>query len=405
MPFPLSPPPASDKGAFTCPRMLQRWLDVHPVSKLTRTEAFITLPSFTINSSWIGVSDIVAAFNFEGPNNFSLVGFDVEPFPAPNYMLCVMWKDKNDVTHRYKLWEGIGEVFFLDAPLYSGQKIAKNFRFEIWNNSTTPTVQSSSIKIYTSVLGGVDYRYGQDFTLVSADTVVTNFNNINTLPIVFPANGLFERFISTSGLITAGGNTFSSWTDTILGTVLTLNTSLVIVTPIGMTQNCVFSAGGTIHGTGSSLTRTLAMMVNIGDNTATQQFFNDGGNIALNYRASDHSIYAFGNGVGITVPTGIWLLVVAQVFDGGLSIYNMSTGELIGSITGALSISPSGTLVFGNMQVSTPEIALFASDLQPSTINQLVGYFISTYSPQLTFSATVFSLPLTFPANSSPLPN
>lgn len=72
MPFPLSPPPAGDSGALTCPRTLQRWLDVNSFSKLTRAGLYITLPSFTIQPSWFGIPTIVSAFNFEAPNNFTL---------------------------------------------------------------------------------------------------------------------------------------------------------------------------------------------------------------------------------------------------------------------------------------------------------------------------------------------
>lgn len=133
MPFPLTPPPASDIGAWTIPRMLQRWLDVNPIGKLTRTETFVTLPAFSVNAEWLGYSDIVAAFDYEGPNNFSFKGFNVEPSPAPNYLLCVMWKDSSNVTHRYKLWSGVGEVLLFDIPVYDGQKIAKNFRLEVWS--------------------------------------------------------------------------------------------------------------------------------------------------------------------------------------------------------------------------------------------------------------------------------
>lgn len=71
MPEPLHPPYAA--GAITIPRQLNRWLDVNQQNgPLTRARYFILLPAFTVTGTWIGVSDIVAAFNFEATNNFSI---------------------------------------------------------------------------------------------------------------------------------------------------------------------------------------------------------------------------------------------------------------------------------------------------------------------------------------------
>lgn len=72
MPFPIVPPPSTDIGALTCPRTLQKWLDVNNATRLTRVSTYITMPSFVVTSSWNGYSDIVTTFNFEGPSNFSL---------------------------------------------------------------------------------------------------------------------------------------------------------------------------------------------------------------------------------------------------------------------------------------------------------------------------------------------
>ena len=74
MPQPNYPPPSNEVGATTQPRQLQRWIDVNPQGgKLSRARYYIGLPVFSQAVSWKGVSDIVAAFNFEAPNNFSIV--------------------------------------------------------------------------------------------------------------------------------------------------------------------------------------------------------------------------------------------------------------------------------------------------------------------------------------------
>lgn len=176
---PLTPPPASDTGAITFPRQLQKWLDCNPITALTRTQAFITLPSFNVSGfiEWFGVSDIVASFNFEGPNNFSLAGLSQLPV-NPNYFLCISWRDNNGNIYRYALWQNVGEVILFDIPLYNNQIIMKNFRFEVWStsNSNGTVSQTTPIQIYTSKLGGVDYRWGTDFILVNADPISTLFN-------------------------------------------------------------------------------------------------------------------------------------------------------------------------------------------------------------------------------------
>ena len=124
MPYPVTPPPSNDYGAFTTPRQLQRWLDVNPIGKLTRTQGYITLPAFSTAVNWLGYSDIVASFNFEGPNNFTLYGFNVEPVVIPNYCLCISWRVQG-VMYRYSLWRGVGEVFYFSCLPYTGQKIGE----------------------------------------------------------------------------------------------------------------------------------------------------------------------------------------------------------------------------------------------------------------------------------------
>jgi len=130
MPEPSYSPPADEPFARQQPRQLNRWLDVNPVAKLTRTQRYLTFPLFSVESDWLGYSDIVAAYNYESEKNFTLKPYDIPV--NPNYILCVMWK-MDGVTHRCKLWEDVGEVFFFDVPLYNGELIMKNFRFEVWS--------------------------------------------------------------------------------------------------------------------------------------------------------------------------------------------------------------------------------------------------------------------------------
>lgn len=280
MPYPDAPPYAVEPGAVTQPRQLQRWLDVNKVPVLTRTRGYFTLPAFSVETQWKGYSEIVAAFNYEAPNKFSLK--NITSVNDPNYVACVAWVDSEYVMHRYALWTGAGEVFHFSAPLYTGQVIGRNFRIEIWNVAlsdvlsfsvagdltgnamdgnylfnganerwekigtttkffefdsllydsyvaknttflvvanlanpdyfpfgiwldaggnpttglyayqTTTCDNASDLTLYTSVLGGYDYRFQDDFVLVSTTGIVEDFNvstsgGVFTLPIEFPA--------------------------------------------------------------------------------------------------------------------------------------------------------------------------------------------------------------------------
>ena len=197
MPFPLCPPPLADTGAYTNPRELQRWLDINPVSKLDRPRKFITLPAFDQgNSTWNGYSDIVAAFNCEAPNNFSLQGL-VKDIPAnTNYTLTISYRVGGTVT-RYMLWDAAGSNLNQTITPYSGQGILKNFRLEVWNTSQGAAEQATNIDIFTSVLSKFDWRYATDVLLKANDGEVTDFSVAADVSI-------------TDSMIVAGGG----WADT-----------------------------------------------------------------------------------------------------------------------------------------------------------------------------------------------
>ena len=59
-------------GSLAQFRTLNRWLDINAQNgPLERTQTYIILPAFNVNSFWPGFDDLVLAFNFECPNNFS----------------------------------------------------------------------------------------------------------------------------------------------------------------------------------------------------------------------------------------------------------------------------------------------------------------------------------------------
>lgn len=155
MPAPANPP--FQAGALTTPRQLQRWLDVNKVNKLTRTQSYFNLPVFSVDNVWRGYSEIVGAFDYVATNNFALL-LDYTAPTNPNYVACIMWVDEDLVTHRYSLWRGVGEVFYFDAPLYTGELIRRNFRIEIWNVAPTGLLTFNLLGAGTSDING-EYTY------------------------------------------------------------------------------------------------------------------------------------------------------------------------------------------------------------------------------------------------------
>ena len=133
MPEPLYSPFVA--GAIIQPRQLNRWLDINPINRLTRIHTYFVVPAFTIQFECRTYSDLVGAFNYEAPNNFIIESENLPIISPVDYVMCVMWKDSHYVTHRYAFWQDVGEVFYFDVPLYTGQLIKKNFRIEIWTIS------------------------------------------------------------------------------------------------------------------------------------------------------------------------------------------------------------------------------------------------------------------------------
>jgi len=210
MPSPLVPPPLNDPGALTWPRMLQRWLDDNPVTRLTRTSTYIQLPIFNQGvSTWNGYSDIVAAFNFEGPNGFSLQ--NIVPPTNPNYTCCIAYVVNSTVVTRYLLWDATGSMLPGSITPYVNQPIKKNFRLEVWNTSQGIASETAGVTIYTSKLGNFDYRYASDGNLITPDAISTNFQDginasvITQLTVTNAgtngANGVYNNFATNNGQI------------------------------------------------------------------------------------------------------------------------------------------------------------------------------------------------------------
>jgi len=187
MPQQSSPP--YTPNAIIQPRELQRWLDVNPQNgPLARTSTYIVLPAFAQGSStWNGFSDIIFSYNVESPNSVGLLTIGTKTAPSyvisanPNYTLCISWRIGGNIT-RYVVWFATGTVLPFDVIPYTGQRLPKNWRFEIWNTSQGVVSNAAPITFYTTALGQIDYRYGSDSALVGVDAQCNNFACVDVTP-------------------------------------------------------------------------------------------------------------------------------------------------------------------------------------------------------------------------------
>lgn len=347
MPPPLVPPPASDIGAMTVPRYLQRWLDVNAITKLTRTSTFIQLLTFNqANSTWNGYSDIIFAFNFKSPNAISLSGITIPV--SSNYALCISYKVQGIVT-RYLLWDAVGSRLPETFTSYNGQPIKKNFRLEIWNTSQGAVSETTILNFYTSKLGPFDYRYGKDATLVNPDPVVSNFQNINSsISVPLPINSIGD-FITTAGVTTSDSFHVTLWTDQLRGTTLT---------PNSVGDSSFNEGGGLENGSlvslvngptgfmqGFFISNTIAMLISIDSPFPVGQLYSSGTNglvISTVSVGSNRLFNAFGVTGTYPIVTGVprtMYLLIADSLNGILYVINPQNGARLDTLVG-IPINP-----------------------------------------------------------------
>lgn len=421
---PLIPPPLSDTGALPWPRTLQKWLDVNPISALTRTQGYFILPSFFVNINWLGYSDIVAAFNFEGTSAFSLSGLSQIPV-NPNYLLCISWVDGNNDIFRYAIWQNVGEIVMFDIPLYTGQVIQKNFRLEVWSTSNSPNetvFQNTPVQFYTGVLGKQDYRFAQDFSIATADPIVTNFS-INSNSSV----GLQPQVTNTTA------STFYNWfrADTLENPTDNWSPTL----------GSNYITGDLISGTG--LQSSTDPLINNQDVLSNYLNSINGTTNANNPNDIWFSFQYQGDGALMTILNGVTKISELVVQNGGLYVdgsqvvgdgtlvmgnyYFIEWSYIVGlsdgptyiglsSITGP-SISQQqfranvgnvrtggDTFIINNDNTANPfitDLIIYnntSTDLDTAVILTNIAYFLGRYQ-------SVYALPFVFPVGSYPQPN
>jgi len=402
MPEQQHPPYAS--GSLTIPRTLLRWLDINfQNGPLARTSTYITLPSFVGNGeTWNGFSDIVTSFNFEGPNNFSLVGITTPP--AINFTLCISYRIGNTL-YRYIIWKASGTVLPQNIPFYSGQKILKNFRLEVWSTSQGNATLSSPINFYTSVKGQVDYRYGVDSTLVNNDGQQINFSaklGLVTIPTNNLQYQLDARIVTTTG---GQGTTVLGWADQKSHVNFTPSPGGLLgvswnTDPIFHKDIVTINTGNTIVGTGVGANPgTIAIAFTLMSTSSTQTLFNNSGGMSLTYNQVTGKFVTFGDSSSNISPAASTpYLVIMYPNEGYTEIYNLQTGILLDKFYGSSSTGPDGTITLGAFMFVWEILAYNNDSYGTSDYYNLTGYFFSKYGG-------AFLLPLTFPAGSTSTTN
>jgi hypothetical protein len=336
MPEPLHPPYVA--GALTIPRTLIRWLDVNPQNgSLTRVETFITLPPFTGNGEvWNGFSDIVTSFNSEAPNNFSI--HTAITTANPNYTLCISFRVGGQLT-RYIIWLATGSKLPQTIPMYNGQPIKKNFRFEVWNTSQGNAVQITPITFYTSVAGNIDYRYGADTQLVGNDGQVTNFTDTSgAVTPPYPSNVVCD-LNANIGLVQSGGTL--TWQNRVTDNFI-FTTASITITVASPSNEVVVPAPGYV--TGRFYSNQIAILMLMPSGTGT--FYNTGiGGISVNYNSTTQVLTALGAGAGpLNVTPGTWIIIIVDSVTGVVYVINALTMGIVLQFQGVPIASYSGTV-------------------------------------------------------------
>jgi len=390
MPQQSSPPYAPN--AIIQPRELQRWLDVNPQNgPLARTSTYIVLPAFAQGSStWNGFSDIIFSYNVESPNSVGLLTIGTKTAPSyvisanPNYTLCISWRIGGNIT-RYVVWFATGTVLPFDVIPYTGQRLPKNWRFEIWNTSQGVVSNAAPITFYTTALGQIDYRYGSDSALVGVDAQCNNFES-QTTTFSNPSVSAIDWW-KPSGILSLGYE-FVNWSEssgsgsnsTLFGTVtvnasspLSLNLS-VAVQQFNLTSNYLFAyfIAKKTSGTGT---------IGFYESSNTQLTFIDlivsGTNLTIALAAG--SVTVLNQTVGIALefnPTGNIQVVVYSIYGFVLGTFSVSMPVV------AISYIQVGLMDYFYEIITSNTLLNFS---------QYIGY---------NYSSAYWPLPLTFPPNS-----
>jgi len=385
------PPLPTDTGAITIPRMLNRWLDVsYQQGPLRRCQTFITLPSFVTTEQFSSVSDIVASFNFEAPNNFVLTSVLFPPISS-NYTLCISFRIGTVLT-RYVLWQAAGTVFG-GFPPYNGQTILKNFRLEVWNTSQGPAVETVGATFYTSVLQPVDYRWGADAALSKNDGQQTAFT-ISESPIssIASVDYFWDSATNVTGNVTSWGSLVGAISINSNGLMSKIANDPLLPFDT-QTLSCNGNNDMAQGNFASKSIKFMTMVVNIQSTFAGvfQILLSNGNYLYLGGEFGGN--LQINNSPLVTLNTGQFYIVNVNFVTGIMSVYTLQ-GLFVTSATAGTIASNNCTNVQFISQIETPiSLASFGISTNIPTLSQILAYYGTKY-------VGAFALPMTFPNGS-----
>ncbi len=279
--------------------------------------------------SWAGASVIIAQYNFSSTKNFVLEDLPEAPDEA-NFCLCIRYR-VGDTVYRYKLWEGVGEV--LNAPLYSGEVIRKNFVLEIWTVENINQAElEAEITLVSSILKlqSLD-EDDNDEDETYEDAIGVQFLNLLNEETTNDVSGLaaWYRFESSNvtmddlGYVTALKRYLP---DTSVSGTFSGNSQLSMAGSLGSYMFPLFGDGkiwnATFNGSLSSLPRSLFFVCASSYAGAdAADLFIEVGNVKISIDNSDNLTVVVNGTVTSTLvnfSTLGWVLIdVAQTIDSG----------------------------------------------------------------------------------------
>jgi len=325
----------------------------------------------------------------------------------PNYIACIMWKDQYGRTYRYQLWYDIGETVPLGFPLYAGQIIKKNFRIEIWSINGQNITETVGSTLITSVLQGIDYRFGNDAPIGNNDGEVTNFaaiaSPITNLPVdlnpylqarwlastVVNGQPWVSSDIHAYSLAPFGGPGLVAFNDNTIAT-----NPVAYIEGINTVVACNITPG---H---------IFLVVNIPAQGTSILYNFDGLVQSMETGASTPGFVtvAIEDGNSVEVPINTWVIIEAGYVAGQSFIryFNLEsrTPWTNPTLVASTTVPSNRTVLtvtngFNNFYVADME---FYVGYLGNASQEVLTYLYNRYNYN-------FTLPLTFPANSSPQPN
>jgi hypothetical protein len=307
------------------------------------------------------------------------------------------------------LWSAQGANLNQNIPLYTGQSIKKNFRFEIWNTSQGVCSQATGISFYTSVLGKMDYRYASDAVLKACDVETTNLsvpNSTNTTPINIPS---ITQKLDPSVGVTKTGPFLNTWTDSLLGMVMTADFGTVIANvnqPFHFTQTgkITFTSGG---GFDYYPNGCFAILLNMTPNYKSATVLQTDTGVTLTFDNTTKLFTCFGKAGNYPIPanaSNFWYAIIMESATGKWYIFNAQTGEILDTVQGT---APAFAYNYYSLVVNSNAAGGFISDM---ALYEILMYSDTGFSAALTVvdyfnqkhfnnSVTHFDVPFNFPAN------